>query len=175
MHAPYVVPGVEAALATCRAALGEAAFEAALRTARATPLADLATEALASSPAPAPRRQAGSAPAAPADDAPAHGGESPGPPHGGAGPAWASPAARAAGLTPREWEVLALLAGGASNRAIAERLVISPHTAVRHVASVLAKLGARSRGAAVARATGLGNPESAPRRGNAAGAGPGAP
>ena len=51
--------------------------------------------------------------------------------------------------------MLALLVAGASNRAIAARLVISPHTAVRHVGSVVAKLGVGSRGAAVARATGL--------------------
>ena len=69
-------------------------------------------------------------------------------------PSWASPAARTAGLTPREWAVLGLLVGGASNRAIADRLVISPHTAVRHVASVLRKLGAATRGEAVARVLG---------------------
>jgi predicted ATPase/DNA-binding CsgD family transcriptional regulator len=75
---------------------------------------------------------------------------------GDAAPDWASPAARAAGLTPREWEVLARLREGASNREIADRLVISPHTVVRHVAQVLGKLGARSRGEAVARALGVG-------------------
>jgi DNA-binding CsgD family transcriptional regulator len=61
---------------------------------------------------------------------------------------------------------------GASNRDIAERLVISPHTAVRHVRSVAGKLGARSRGSAVARATGLdGGPGG--RANAAAGASPG--
>jgi DNA-binding CsgD family transcriptional regulator len=59
-------------------------------------------------------------------------------------------------LSPREWEVLALLVGGASNRAIAARLRISPHTVVQHVASLMAKLEAESRGHAVALALGVG-------------------
>src|SRR5499427_1948521 len=49
-------------------------------------------------------------------------------------------------LTPREREVAALVASGRSNRAIAEELVISPATAARHVANILAKLGFNSRG-----------------------------
>lgn len=53
-------------------------------------------------------------------------------------------------LTPRESEVLALLADGASNKVIARRLGISPSTAKFHVASLLGKLGARSRLDAVA-------------------------
>jgi DNA-binding NarL/FixJ family response regulator len=53
-------------------------------------------------------------------------------------------------LTPREGEVLGLLAHGASNKAIARALGISVHTAKFHVASVLAKLGARNRSDAVA-------------------------
>lgn len=54
-------------------------------------------------------------------------------------------------LSPREAEVLALLADGASNKVIARRMGISFHTAKAHVASVLAKLGAGSRADAVAR------------------------
>jgi DNA-binding NarL/FixJ family response regulator len=54
-------------------------------------------------------------------------------------------------LTPREREVLALLASGAANKVIARRLGLSFHTAKAHVASVLAKLGASSRADAVAR------------------------
>jgi DNA-binding NarL/FixJ family response regulator len=69
-------------------------------------------------------------------------------------PPWASPAAQAAGLSEREWDVLALLAQGASNPAIAARLHISPHTAAHHVASILAKLGVASRGEAAASALG---------------------
>jgi DNA-binding CsgD family transcriptional regulator len=51
----------------------------------------------------------------------------------------------AGGLTAREAEVLGLVVDGLSNRAIAERLVISEGTAGRHVANVFAKLGAHSR------------------------------
>jgi predicted ATPase/DNA-binding CsgD family transcriptional regulator len=48
-------------------------------------------------------------------------------------------------LTPRECQVAALVAGGRRNRDIAEELVISPATAARHVANILAKLGFSSR------------------------------
>lgn len=54
-------------------------------------------------------------------------------------------------LTPREREVLDLLADGLSNKGIAARLGISEHTAKFHVASVLAKLGAANRADAVRR------------------------
>jgi len=52
-------------------------------------------------------------------------------------------------LTPREREVLVLLSLGLSNREIAERLGISPHTAKFHVSSIFGKLGAGSRAEAV--------------------------
>jgi DNA-binding CsgD family transcriptional regulator len=55
------------------------------------------------------------------------------------------PEASAAGLTPRELEVLRLLADGVSNRGIGERLVISEKTAVRHVSNIFGKLGVHSR------------------------------
>ena len=48
-------------------------------------------------------------------------------------------------LTPREREVLALIAEGLSNRAIGRRLVISEKTAGRHVSNLFAKLGVRNR------------------------------
>jgi DNA-binding CsgD family transcriptional regulator len=48
-------------------------------------------------------------------------------------------------LTPRESEILALLAGGASTRQIAGRLVISEKTVKTHVQNILRKLGAASR------------------------------
>ena len=53
-------------------------------------------------------------------------------------------------LTPREREVLALLAEGLTNRGIAERLVLSEHTVHRHVTSILRKLDLPSRTAAAA-------------------------
>jgi DNA-binding NarL/FixJ family response regulator len=59
-------------------------------------------------------------------------------------------------LTPREHEVLAAMADGASNKVIARRLGISLHTAKFHVAAILAKLDADSRTEAVARAAHLG-------------------
>ena len=55
-------------------------------------------------------------------------------------------------LTAREAEVLGLIAGGLSDREIAERLVLSPHTVHRHVANVRTKLGLPTRAAAVAAA-----------------------
>ncbi len=48
-------------------------------------------------------------------------------------------------LTAREREIVALIAAGRSNKAIAEELFISPATAARHVANILAKLGFTSR------------------------------
>ncbi|NEU94415.1 LuxR C-terminal-related transcriptional regulator [Bradyrhizobium uaiense] len=55
-------------------------------------------------------------------------------------------------LTPRELDVLALLAEGASNKKIAQRLGISVHTAKFHVGSLLDKLDATGRTDAVAHA-----------------------
>ena len=54
-------------------------------------------------------------------------------------------------FTEREREVLALLARGAGDRAIAEALVISPRTVEKHVSAVLRKTGTQSRTAAVMR------------------------
>lgn len=53
-------------------------------------------------------------------------------------------------LTPREHEVIAMLAEGLGNKEIAWRLRISEHTVKFHVASILSKLGAASRTEAVA-------------------------
>jgi DNA-binding NarL/FixJ family response regulator len=53
-------------------------------------------------------------------------------------------------LTPREREVLTLLADGLEQAAIAERLVISSKTVASHIERILGKLGVRSRAQAVA-------------------------
>ena len=55
----------------------------------------------------------------------------------------------ASALTPRELEVLRMMADGAANKIIAWKLGVSEHTAKFHVASILAKLGAASRTEAV--------------------------
>src|SRR5712691_2710390 len=57
-------------------------------------------------------------------------------------------------LTPREREIVALVAAGRSNRAIGDELFISPATAARHVANILAKLGFTSRAQIAAWAAG---------------------
>lgn len=64
--------------------------------------------------------------------------------------------ARASRLSPREREVLRLLAEGADNAAIARALVISPQTARTHIQNILSKLGAHSRLEAVAFTRGSG-------------------
>lgn len=86
-------------------------------------------------PPASPRAMSGRAPA---DDGAAHPGASV-----SAGGAAASP------LTARELQVLNLLTEGLTDRAIAERLVVSPKTVEKHVAAVLRKTGATSRTGAV--------------------------
>jgi DNA-binding CsgD family transcriptional regulator len=66
------------------------------------------------------------------------------------------PAGQPSTLTSRERQVLALLAEGATNKAIARRLGISVHTAKFHVGSLLDKLDAAGRTDAVAHAARLG-------------------
>jgi DNA-binding NarL/FixJ family response regulator len=68
-------------------------------------------------------------------------------------------------LTPREREVMALVAYGLTNREIAERLVVSPTTAKTHVTRTMVKLHARDRAQLVALAyqTGLVAPGAAAR------------
>ena len=66
------------------------------------------------------------------------------------------PATGPYGLSPRELQVLHLVAAGSTNRQIAEELYISPKTASVHVSNILAKLGVASRGEAAAVAHRLG-------------------
>ena len=62
-------------------------------------------------------------------------------------------------LTPREREVLTLIASGLSNSAIASRLGLAPHTVGNHISSIFAKLQVASRAEAIirARSAGLGD------------------
>jgi DNA-binding CsgD family transcriptional regulator len=79
-----------------------------------------------------------------------------------AGSAWEAEAARrtlgrrvvasSETLTARELEVLRLVASGLSEREVADRLFISPHTAHRHLSNIRLKLGAATQAAAVAHA-----------------------
>ncbi|MGI9001802.1 MAG: response regulator [Pseudonocardia sp.] len=63
-------------------------------------------------------------------------------------------------LTPRELEILGLLAAGSGNQDVARRLYLSPKTVRNHVSNILAKLGVADRAQAIAaaRAAGLGPP-----------------
>jgi LuxR family maltose regulon positive regulatory protein len=67
----------------------------------------------------------------------------------------ARPGALTEPLTEREREVLHLLLEGASNRQIAQRLVLSVNTVKRHVYNLCGKLGVQSRAQAIARARSL--------------------
>ena len=60
------------------------------------------------------------------------------------------------GITPREIEVLKLLAAGGSNKEIARRLKVSPNTVKTHTSNLYQKLGSPRRTSAVSRARDLG-------------------
>jgi DNA-binding NarL/FixJ family response regulator len=62
----------------------------------------------------------------------------------------------AAQLSSREHEVLDLIAAGSTNKEIAERLFLSPHTVKEHTSTLYRKLGVRNRAEAVQRAQRLG-------------------
>jgi DNA-binding NarL/FixJ family response regulator len=107
------------AAAEARTTLREAAFAAAEAATRARAVADALDEALAAlreaDPAPPPAM------------------------------AWSGVPHRVDLLSPREREVLALVAEGRSNKSIAEELFVSPNTIKTHVASLLSKLHAETR------------------------------
>ena len=62
----------------------------------------------------------------------------------------------AAMLSERERQVLEMIAAGATNREIAERLFLSPHTVKDHTSALYRKIGARNRAQAILRAQRLG-------------------
>ena len=105
-----------------RAAMGDEAFEAEYAAGRALDLASVL-------PAPGPADAAATGPE-----------QAPAPESGDA----------VTVLTPRELEVLTLVAQGLSNADIAGRLVLSEHTVHRHLANILRKLGLPARAAAAA-------------------------
>jgi DNA-binding CsgD family transcriptional regulator/pimeloyl-ACP methyl ester carboxylesterase len=72
------------------------------------------------------------------------------PPEGAAGAAGGRAGLPSTGLSPRELEVLRLVAAGESNAQIARRLGLSTHTVERHVANLYRKIGARGRADATA-------------------------
>jgi DNA-binding NarL/FixJ family response regulator len=75
----------------------------------------------------------------------------------GGGTVFASgPEGPSAALSPRELEVLGLLASGATNREIASELHLSPHTVKEHTGKLYRKLDVRNRAEAVQRAERLG-------------------
>jgi DNA-binding NarL/FixJ family response regulator len=67
-------------------------------------------------------------------------------PRRGRGDSTVPPRLRAVGVTSREMDVLGLVAQGLTNAQIAERLFLSPRTVETHVANLLSKTGAASRG-----------------------------
>jgi DNA-binding CsgD family transcriptional regulator len=124
------------AVAKLRSELGESAFAQAWEAGRAMPVDEAIAEAANVHPAGAPAPPLA---ATAQSSRPAPGGR----------PATSS-AAEELGLTPREIDVLRLLAEGRSTADIAETLFISPRTVSTHVASILGKLGVPTRSAAVA-------------------------
>ena len=115
-------------VATVRAQLGEGSFAAAWAAGRALPLEQVVAEAAEAT----------------SDRQPT------------AAPSSVAASANDPGLTPRELEVLRLLAAGRTDKEIAAALFISRRTAQGHVAGIFAKLGVNTRTAAAAAALGAG-------------------
>jgi len=78
------------------------------------------------------------------------------------------PAQRTGRISPREHEVLCVLATGATNAEIARRLGLSPHTVKQHTCSIYRKLGARNRAQAAMRIP-AGTAQGGPGEGNVTG------
>jgi non-specific serine/threonine protein kinase len=119
--APALRAKNERALAAARSTLGEEAFAAAWAAGKDLSLEQAVAEAQTVT--------ADAGRAAPADHDP-------------------SPSSAAGGLSPRELEVLKLVAGGLTNVQVAERLFLSPRTINAHLNSIYHKLGVSSRSAA---------------------------
>jgi DNA-binding CsgD family transcriptional regulator len=128
--AGHLRPGLDETLTAARTALGPGAFDAAYDAGRALALEQAVAEALAATEA-----VLRSAPTS--EVSLTRPGEA-----GGGAPG--------SDLTPREREVLRLLAEGRTDREIAEALFVTTKTASNHVASILAKLGVETRTAAAA-------------------------
>jgi predicted ATPase/DNA-binding CsgD family transcriptional regulator len=117
---PLVTDQYEADVAKVRMALGEEVFSAARAAGHSLRLQDAISEAMALPVAPV------------------------------VAPTEAPPAAASMGLSPRELDVLRMVAAGHSDQAIADALFVSRRTVNTHVGNILSKLGAPSRSAAVA-------------------------
>ncbi len=111
----------DAQVAEVRSALGDADFTAAFAAGRALTLNEAVAEALAFTPSPT----------------------------GSDALVTSEVAGSPGGLTPREWEVLRLMADGLTNQEIADRLFLSRRTVTSHATTILGKLGLTSRTAAV--------------------------
>jgi predicted ATPase/DNA-binding CsgD family transcriptional regulator len=140
-HMAVVGPKIEQVLDFTRDRLGASTADALFAGGREMTVDDAARYALASRPptsVPAAREPAG--PGRAERSGQARSGTVSGPRHdGGSTHRTLSP------LTPREHEIVLLITQGLSNKEIAVELVISPATAARHVANILAKLGFTSR------------------------------
>jgi ATP/maltotriose-dependent transcriptional regulator MalT len=120
-HTPEQAALREPYLATTRSQLGEVAWEEALAQGRAVELEEAIEYAISDKPSVTTFYSTTEQPSAPE---------------------------HSAGLTPREAEVLGLVATGMTNAQVAQRLFLSPRTVQRHLNSVYRKLGVSSRAAA---------------------------